>query len=86
MNEAGTVLGYPRMGPRRYDLSRELGFGRPAQVGAIPFADSPTLVLGGQLDEAVRTEELNNHGRPSVTHVLTHKCYLCPDPQVLPMS
>ncbi len=34
--------------PRRCDLSRELGFERPAQVGAIPVADHPVQPLRGR--------------------------------------
>jgi transposase InsO family protein len=34
--------------PTRYDLSRELGFVRPAQVGAIPVADQPVEPLRGR--------------------------------------
>ncbi len=79
MKQAWAVLGYPRMGPRRYDLSRELRFGRPAQVGATPFADSPTLVPGSKVDKELAVEQLNNDGQPSITYVLTHKCCPCPD-------
>jgi len=39
------------VGPRRYDRSRELGFGRPAPVGATPLADHPIEPLRGQLDQ-----------------------------------
>ena len=56
-----TVLGYPRMGPRRYDLSRELKFDRPAQVGATPFGDGPTLARD-ELDHAEETEKLTTSG------------------------
>ena len=31
--------GAPKMGPRAHNLSRELEFDRPAQVGATPFWD-----------------------------------------------
>lgn len=79
----GSVLGCLRTGPRRYDLSRELGFERPAQVGATPFADSPALHLGQVLrsgfDKKKKIVKLINNGHESVTHVLTHKRYLCPD-------
>jgi len=57
-----TVLGYPRMGPRRYDLSREDDRCAPAQVGATPFGDSPTLAPR-KLDAADETEKLNNGWR-----------------------
>jgi hypothetical protein len=40
-----TVPGSPRTGPRRYELNRELEFGRPAQLGATPFAEGPALAL-----------------------------------------
>jgi len=40
---SSTVPGSPRTGPRRYELNRELEFGRPAQLGATPFAESPAL-------------------------------------------
>jgi len=40
---SSTVLGSPRTGLRRYELNRELEFGRPAQLGATPFAESPAL-------------------------------------------
>jgi hypothetical protein len=30
----------PQNGTQAHDLSRELGFGRPAQVGATPFWDA----------------------------------------------
>jgi len=33
--------GAPKTGPGRYDTSRELGFVRPARVGATPFWDRP---------------------------------------------
>jgi hypothetical protein len=33
------------MGPRRYELNRELEFGRPFQLGATPFAESPALAF-----------------------------------------
>ncbi len=37
-----------RLGPRAHDRSRELGFGRPAPVGATPVADHPVQPLRGR--------------------------------------
>ena len=36
-----TPLRRPQNGSQAHDLSRELAFGRPAQVGATPFWDRP---------------------------------------------
>jgi hypothetical protein len=39
------VPGSPQTGPWRYELNRELWFGRPVQLGATPFAETPALAL-----------------------------------------
>ena len=38
----------PQNGSQAHDLSRELAFGRPAQVGATPFWDRRRAPFGGQ--------------------------------------
>ena len=48
---------------------------RPAHVGATPFGDGPTLAAKSN----EKKEKLNNKWQDSVTYVLNHKCYLCPD-------
>src|SRR5215831_14215155 len=51
---------------------------RPGPVGATPFGDGPTL--GAKRTKTKRKKEkLNNKWQDSVTYVLTHECYLCPD-------
>jgi transposase InsO family protein len=42
--------------PRRYDMSRELGLGSPAHVGAIPVADHPVQPLRGELFEVTSAD------------------------------
>ena len=37
-----TPLRRPQNGSQAHDLSRELAFGRPAQVGATPFLGPPS--------------------------------------------
>ena len=44
---SSTVLGSPRTGPRRYELNRELEFGRPVQLGATPIRGEPSTRLEG---------------------------------------
>ncbi len=83
---AGCQLGGPQNGTQAHDLSRELEFDRPAQVGATPFWEPPAWqptahkrtkirppLQGGEMEEEQPTET-------------THKCYPCIDPNVLPMS
>ena len=44
------------MGPRRYDRSRELWFGRPTPVGATPLGDGPeSYALGLGLIQGTHT-------------------------------
>jgi len=41
MTFGGLESGGPPNGTQAHDLSRELRFGRPAQVGATPFGEPP---------------------------------------------
>jgi len=43
-----TPLRRPQNGTQAHDLSRELGSGRPAQVGATPFWDRRPAPFGGR--------------------------------------
>jgi len=47
MSPPRTPPGCPATGPQAHDSSRELEFGRPAPVGAIPVADQPIEPLRG---------------------------------------
>jgi len=46
-----TPLRRPQNGTQAHDLSRELEFVRPAQVGATPFWDRRRAPFGGQEPE-----------------------------------
>ena len=65
----------PQNGSQAHDLSRELAFGRPAQVGATPFWDRRRAPFGG----AEKKDKCVNQQPKSVTYVLNHECYLCID-------
>ncbi len=54
--------------------------GRPAHVGTTPFGLSPAR----ELDDGTEKANFNKLGQGSVTHVLTHECYLYPDPTPRP--
>jgi hypothetical protein len=46
-----TPLRRPQNGPQAHELSRQLQFDRPAQLGAIPFRDRRPAPFGGQESE-----------------------------------
>ena len=64
----------PPNGTQAHDLSRELEFGRPAQVGATPFWDRRRAASRKE----TRDKSVNREPK-SVTDVLNHECYLCID-------
>ena len=88
MTFGGLESGGPPNGTQAHDLSRELRFGRPAQVGATPFGEPPlSKPLPWETFESSPlrgTEKKNNKQltpkHKSVTHVLSYECYRCPDP------
>ena len=62
--------GPPPNGTQAHEQSRERWFGRPAQLGATPFGDSPALATK-ELERKPKTVTLNNERQDSVTYVLT---------------
>ena len=69
-----TPLRRPQNGAQAHELSRELQFDRPAQLGATPFWDRRRAPFGGQ-----KENETVNQETKSVTYVLNQECYLCID-------
>jgi hypothetical protein len=60
------------MGPRRYELNRELEFGRPAQLGATPFADSQALATGN----TARGESRDKKAKSGVQNLKDEAAYI----------
>lgn len=48
MNRSPNPLRRPQNGTQAHDLSRELEFDRPSQVGATPFWDRRSAPFGGR--------------------------------------
>jgi hypothetical protein len=78
-----TPLRRSQNGAQAHDLSRQLSFGRPAQVGATPFWDRRSAPSGTE-NQPCGAENRNNKGQ-SNCELLTQKCYRCIEPRVLPM-
>jgi hypothetical protein len=64
----------PQNGTQAHDLSRELEFVRPAQVG-YPILGPPS----SRFAESKRQNKSVNNQDGSVTDVLNQKCYRCID-------
>ena len=75
----------PQNGTQAHAMSHDLEFGRPAHGGATPCWDRPSSDSKISFRAASRIRNIKEKRQKNCNPCGT-KCYLCPDPKVLPMS